>query len=322
MIAVIGEALVDLVAEDRVGGYRAVPGGSPANVALALARLEQPVRLLARLSGDGFGQRIGAHLRDNGVDLAWAVSADEPTSLAVATLDDSGQASYQCYLNGTADWQWTASELPNLAAAPVTALHSGSLALALPPGATVLEDLFARERRRGALTLSIDLNLRPSIVADRDGERQRVERQVRSAHIVKASEEDLGWLYPGRAVEEVMADWRAAGAACSVVTLGAVGSCLLAPDGRLYRQPARRVDVVDTVGAGDAFTGGLLAALADVGALGDRPGARLTAVAPEQWRQVLDLASTVAALTCARRGADPPTLAHAAAAMSDEPTTH
>ncbi|WP_018907617.1 carbohydrate kinase family protein [Salinispora arenicola] len=319
MIAVIGESLVDLVAEDTSGGYRAVPGGSPANVALTLARLEQPVRLLARLGSDGFGQRIRGHLHQNGVDLSWAVPAAEPTSLVVATLDDSGQATYQCYLGGTADWQWTADELPDLTGTGLTALHTGSLALALPPGAAILEDLFDREKRRDARTLSIDLNLRPTIVQDRDGEQRRVERQVHTAHIVKASEEDLDWLYPDRTIDQVMAEWRAAGVACAVVTRGAAGSCLLAPDGRLYQQSARQGDVVDTVGAGDAFTGGLLAALADFGALGDQPDARLAAVTPSQWRQGLDQASTVAALTCARRGADPPTLADAVAVLTTGP---
>ncbi|NYT94450.1 carbohydrate kinase [Salinispora sp. H7-4] len=319
MIAVVGEALVDLVAEDTAGSYRAVPGGSPANVALTLARLEQPVRLLARLGSDGFGQRIRGHLHANGVDLTWAVSAVESTSLVVATLDDSGQATYQCYLTGTADWQWTTAELPSFEDTGLTALHSGSLALALAPGAAVVEDLFARERDRGALTLSIDLNLRPTIIPDRIGEQRRVERQVRSAHLVKASEEDLDWLYPDRTIEQVMAEWRAAGVACAVVTRGAAGSCLLAPDGAMYRQPARRGEVVDTVGAGDSFTGGLLAALADFGALGDQPGARLAAVTPNQWRQGLHQASTVAALTCGRRGADPPALADAVAAFPPGP---
>ncbi|WP_025617243.1 carbohydrate kinase family protein [Salinispora cortesiana] len=319
MIAVVGEALVDLVAEDTAGSYRAVPGGSPANVALTLARLEQPVRLLARLGGDGFGQQIRDHLRANGVDLTWAVSAVESTSLVVATLDGSGQATYQSYLAGTADWQWTPAELPSFADTGLTALHSGSLALALAPGAAVVEELFVRERGRGALTLSIDLNLRPSIVPDRVGEQRRVERQVRSAHIVKASEEDLDWLYPDRTIEQVMAEWRAAGVACAVVTRGAAGSCLLAPDGVMYRQSARRGEVVDTVGAGDSFTGGLLAALADFDALGDQPGARLAAVTPSQWRQGLQQASTIAALTCGRRGADPPTLADAVAVFPLRP---
>ncbi len=313
MIVVAGEALIDLVASDANGGYRAVPGGSPANVAVALARLDQPVRLLARLATDAFGRRLRDHLTRNGVDLDWAVTADESTSLAVASLDGTGQATYDFYLAGTADWQWTEREVPAALSAPVTALHSGSLALGVAPGGAVIEEMFRREHAREVITLSIDLNLRPSILTDRDAECTRVERQVRLAHLVKASEEDLGWLYPGQSAAEVTARWRAAGVTCCVVTMGSGGAYLLAPDGLAYRQTARPVEVIDTVGAGDAFTGGMLDALARLGALGasahDGPAARLAAVTSSQWLEVLDRAGTVAAIICTRHGADPPTRA-------------
>ncbi|MGW3606063.1 carbohydrate kinase family protein [Micromonospora sp. NPDC005161] len=304
MIVVAGDALIDLVVTAE--GQRAVPGGSPANVAVTLARLDQPVRLLARLGADEYGRQLAEHLSANQVDLDWAIRAEQPTSVAVATLNATGQASYEFRLAGTADWQWTPQELPELAGSPATALHTGSLALALAPGAQVLEDLLARERRRDGLTISIDLNLRPSIVTDRAAEQARVRRQVSLAHLVKASDEDLAWLYPDRTVSDVMAEWREAGVCCAVVTRGADGAWLLAPDGSLHEEPAVPTTVVDTVGAGDAFTGGLLAALADLDALGDRPADRLAALTPAQWARVLRQAALVAALTCARRGADPP----------------
>ncbi|MEU5783007.1 carbohydrate kinase family protein [Micromonospora lupini] len=304
MIVVAGEALIDLVV--TADGQRAVPGGSPANVAVTLARLDQPVRLLARLGPDGYGRQIAEHLAANRVDLRWAVHAEEPTSVAVATLNAAGQASYEFRLDGTADWQWTPQELPDLAGSSATALHTGSLALALAPGAHVLEGLLSGERDRDGLTLSIDLNLRPSIVTDRAAEQERVRRQIRLAHLVKASDEDLAWLYPDRSVGDVLAEWREAGVPCAVVTRGGEGALLLAPNGALHEQPAVRTTVVDTVGAGDSFTGGLLAALADVDALGDRPADRLAAVTEQQWSTVLRQAATVAALTCAHRGADPP----------------
>ncbi|WP_422736696.1 carbohydrate kinase family protein [Micromonospora sp. WMMD729] len=314
MIVVAGEALIDLVVTPE--GQRAVPGGSPANVAVTLARLDQPVRLLARLGPDEYGQQIAEHLAANQVDLRWAVRAPEPTSVAVATLDVTGQASYEFRLDGAADWQWTAQELADLADSSATALHTGSLALALDPGAQVLEGLLARERERDALTLSIDLNLRPSIVTDRAAEQQRVRRQVPLAHLVKASDEDLAWLYPDRSIADVMAEWREAGVSCAVVTRGGDGAWLLAPNGVLHEQPAVPTTVVDTVGAGDSFTGGLLAALADIDALGDRPTDRLAAVTEQQWTKVLRQAATVAALTCARRGANPPTRAELQALLA------
>ncbi|MEU8185339.1 carbohydrate kinase [Micromonospora sp. NPDC049044] len=304
MIVVAGEALIDLVVS--ADGQRAVPGGSPANVAVTLARLDQRVRLLARFGDDEYGRQLAEHLSANQVELDWAVHAPEPTSVAVATLDAAGQASYEFRLTGTADWQWTPGELPDLAGTPATALHTGSLALALAPGARVLTDLLARERRRDGLTVSIDLNLRPSIVTDRAAEQARVRRQVPLANLVKASDEDLAWLYPGRPVGDVLAEWHDAGVSCAVVTRGGEGAWLLAPNGSLHEQPAVRTTVVDTVGAGDSFTGGLLAALADLDALGDRPADRLAEVTEQQWDAVLRQAATVAALTCARRGADPP----------------
>jgi fructokinase len=301
MIVVAGEALIDLV------NHRAVPGGSPANVAVTLARLGHDVRLLARLSRDPYGRQIREHLRANGVDLAWAVDAKESTSLAIASLDRAGQASYRFRMKGTADWQWKPAELPVLQPPPL-ALHSGSLALSMPPGASVLEDLLRREHHRGAVTVSIDLNLRPSIRGDVRLEQARVARQITLAHIVKASDEDLAWLYPGVPAASILTEWHEAGVACAVVTHGGEGAYLLAPNGVAYRRIARPVEVVDTVGAGDAFTGGMLAALADLGALGDRPADRLAAVGPQDWLTVLDYAGEVASFTCTRAGANPPTL--------------
>jgi fructokinase len=283
-----------------------VAGGSPANVAVTLARLRQPVRMLVRLGDDAFGQQLRTHLRSNGVGLEWAVDAAEPASLAVATLDDEGRAAYDFYFAGTAACRWVAVELPTFLT-PAVALHTGSLAMALAPGAEVIEGLVARERSRGQLTISMDLNLRPSVMPDRQSERDRVERQIRLAHVVKASDDELAWLYPDVPVEEVVASWRAAGVLCCVVTLGAKGAYLRAPDGTVYRQSGRQVPVVDTVGAGDAFTGAMLASLATVGALGEGPAARLAAVTPEQWRAVLEISDMVAAITCTRRGANPPT---------------
>lgn len=305
MITVAGEALIDLVGEPGTQTYRAIPGGSPANVAISIARLRHPVRMLARLSTDPFGRRLHDHLIANDVDLSGSVDVDEPTSLAIASLDRSGRASYSFYLDRTADWQWTRDELPAHLDASTTALHTGSLALALAPGAQALEDLISAQR---TATVSIDLNLRPTILPDRDRERARIERQLRVAHIVKASDEDLAWLYPGAAIDDIAAKWRAAGVSCVVVTLGAQGAYLLAPNGVAHRQTARPVEVIDTVGAGDAFTGGMLVALSAIDALGDSPSERLAAVTAQQWLGVLDHAGEVAAITCGRLGADPPTL--------------
>jgi fructokinase len=322
VITVAGEALIDLVDEGG-GRYQAHPGGSPANVAVGLARLGVPCSLLARVSTDTLGGQLAAHLAGNGVSLRDVVRAAEPTTLALASLDGTGQAVYSFYVQGTADWQWRRDELPGALAPDVTALHAGSLALALAPGAQVMEDLLAAERARGQVTISIDPNIRPPLAAGRADEVARVERQIRLAHLVKASGDDTGWLYPGLGCEAVARAWQRLGPDLVVITLGAHGAYALGPDGTEIRRPARPVVVADTVGAGDAFCAGLLDALWRRGLLGladDRSGAAsgpgaagvggaagLGRIGAQELAEVVDWAMLVAALTCERPGADPPT---------------
>lgn len=306
MITVAGEALIDLVDEGG-GRYRAHPGGSPANVAVGLARLGVPCSLLGRVSTDALGGQLASHLAGNGVSLRDVVRADEPTTLALASLDGAGQAAYSFYVQGTADWQWRPGELPGVLPPDVSGLHAGSLALALGPGARAVEDLLAAERVRGKVTISIDPNIRPPLAGRRADEVARVERQLRLAHIVKASEEDTGWLYPGAGSEVVAREWQRLGPRLVVITLGARGAYALAPDGTEVRRPARPVQVADTVGAGDAFCSGLLDALWRGGLLGAGGDKALGGLTGRQIGEILDWAVLIAALTCERPGADPPT---------------
>ncbi|HEY2488309.1 MAG TPA: carbohydrate kinase [Streptosporangiaceae bacterium] len=323
MITVAGEVVIDLV--DEGGGlYRAYPGGSAANAAVGLARLGVPCSILARLSTDALGGQLASHLAGNGVSLRDAVRAAEPTTLALASLDEAGRAAYSFYFQGTADWQWRRDELPGALAPDVTALHAGSMTLALAPGARAVEDLLAAERARGRVTISIDPNIRPHIAAGRADEVARVERQIRLAHIVKASEEDTDWLYPGLGYESVARAWQQLGPDLVVITLGARGAYALAPDGTQVRRPARPVVVADTVGAGDAFCAGLLDALWRRGLLGCANGPSapddaaenaggaggvmpLGRIAAGDITEVVDWAVLAATVTCERPGADPPT---------------
>jgi len=308
VITVAGEALIDFVDEGG-GRYRAHPGGSPANVAVSLARLGVPCSLLARISTDALGGQLASHLAGNGVGMRDVVRAAEPTTLALASLDEAGHAAYSFYVQGTADWQWRREELPAALAPDVTALHAGSLALALAPGARAVEDLLAAERARGRVTISIDPNVRPPLAAGRAAEVARVERQIRLAHIVKASEEDTSWLYPGLGYEAVARAWQRLGPDLVVIRLGARGAHALGPDGTEVLRPAPPVLVADTVGAGDAFCAGLLDALWRPGLLGG--AAALSRIGARQVAAVVDWAVLVAALTCERQGADPPTRAEA-----------
>jgi fructokinase len=317
VIAVAGEALVDLVPADAGDRFDAAPGGSPANVAVTLARLEVPVRLLARLSSDLLGRRLRRHLEANGVDLAYAVRASEPTTLALVALDDDGVAEYDFRVDGTADWQWRDDELEHALEGGVVALHSGSLALTMPPGAAVLRRLL--ERARATATVSYDPNCRPLLMGSSAAERERVDDLVRVADVVKVSSEDLTWLLPGREPEDVAADWLSRGPALVVVTLGADGALAAGREAGLVQRPGETVEVVDTVGAGDAFTGALLAGLYERGLLGAPRRAALGALAGDTLGAVLDEAVRASALTCERRGADPPTRSRLAATVPTDP---
>ncbi|MFI7026374.1 carbohydrate kinase [Micromonospora sp. NPDC049900] len=291
-VTVIGEAVVDLVQEPD-GRYTAHPGGSPLNVAVGLARLGVPTALLARFSTNRFGRRLRAHAETNGVDLRHAVDADEPATLGIATLTGTGVATYDFYVDGTADWQWRAEELD-----PVVVgrgiVHTGSLAAFLRPGADRLTDTLRAARGRGAL-VSVDPNIRPGLIGSPTSARDRVDELARVAHVLKASEEDVAWLYPGRTTDDVLRHWRDLGVTLAVVTLGA-GGVAAACGTRGFRQPAPVVAVADTIGAGDAFTAGLLAALSGVA-----PG-----WSEDDVRAALRYGVEVAAVTCTRAGADPP----------------
>jgi len=296
VIAVVGESLVDLVGAADGHTFTAHPGGSPANVALGLARLGVPVSLHTALGRDHFGRLVADHLRRDGVRLPDASFTGSPTGLAVAVLDAAGVASYDFRLG----WDPAPLQLP----ADARCLHTGSIATTLAPGAAMVEDLVPRVRDE--VTVSFDPNVRPALAGDRGAARERVERLVGLSHLVKVSEEDLAWLRPGENPEAVARGWLALGPALVVVTLGGAGALAVAAGSAApIDRPARDVDVVDTVGAGDAFTAGLLSWLFAGGWL-EGAGGRLAGISAAEMGAALDRATLVAALTCARPGADPP----------------
>lgn len=308
-MAVAGEALVDLVPAP-VGGYLEIaPGGSPANVAVGLARLGVATRLLARIAGDPLGRRVRTHLEKNGVELDHAVTASEQTSMALVTVDDEGGPSYDFRVAGTADWQWSADELRRALdagpAGPVVALHSGSLALTTPPGADVLRALM--RRAAATATVSYDPNCRPLLMGEPADVLAGVHELLAVADVVKVSAEDLGWLCPGVGVDAVLEDWLERGPALVAITLGGDGVLAGTAGGVRTRRPGVPVTVIDTVGAGDAFSAGLLAGLHDRDLLGAMRRPALRTLDASSFDAVLDEAVRAAAITCSRRGADPPT---------------
>jgi fructokinase len=305
LVAVAGEALIDFLPVGDQGLFEAVPGGSPANVAVGLARLGVPARMLARIADDSLGQRIRAHLAGNRVDLSFAVHAPEPSSLAIVTMGPDGLADYDFRVQGTADWQWRDAELAGALDEGVLALHAGSLALTMPPGAAVLRRLLARAR--ASATISYDPNCRPLLMGSPEQVRDQVDDLIAFADVVKASADDLAWLLPGRTAEEVAGEWLAKGPAIVAITLGAGGVVAAAARTGIIRRAARQVRVADTVGAGDAFTSGLLAGLLDRDLLGARRRGDLRAISQEALTRVLDESVLAATITCTRSGAQPPT---------------
>ncbi|ACQ79359.1 Fructokinase [Beutenbergia cavernae DSM 12333] len=295
-VLVVGEALVDIV--ERAGEpARSHPGGSPANVALGLARLGRDVELVTWLGADENGELVRAHLAASGVRIAAGSIGAERTSTALATIGDDGAASYTFDL--TVDY-------PEVEIADdVVAVHVGSIGATLAPGAQRVDGVVAAARDRA--TITYDPNLRPSIMGEADGVRPRIEALVAASDVVKFSDEDLAFLYPGSDPREVARDWAARGPGVVVVTLGAAGSFAVAADGGEAEAPAPTVTVADTVGAGDSFMGGLIDGLWSAGLLGaqHRPG--LAALEPSALRVLLDAAARIAAITVSRPGADPPT---------------
>jgi fructokinase len=301
VVAVIGEAVADAFPSATTGEgleLRVRPGGGPANTAVALARLGVPTRFLGRLSNGLLGRLLRDHLAASGVDLSASVIADGTASLAIAAVDAEGRTTYDFYLRGATDWEWSAAELDNARVAGAAGVHAGSLALALEPGGPLIEQLLATAR--AAATVSIDPNVRPGIVPV-DTYRAAIGRWSRLADIIRLSDEDLAVLRPDGDFDRACAQWHEAGVRLVVLTRGGDGA-IASLDGTRVEVPAVRVTIVDTVGAGDTFTAGLLRWLWHHGHL----AARLAGTKPDDVAQAMSFAADLAARTCGVQGADPP----------------
>lgn len=301
MILCHGETLIDfLPATTREGGlaYRPAVGGSPGNVALTLARLDVPVGFVGGISTDFFGEQIAAMLERNGVVMDYVAKLDRPTMLAFVDLEGD-EPRYAFYDAESAARNWRLADMPPISP-EVNALHFGSLSLIRQPAA----DAFAEQIRReaGRRIISFDPNIRASLIDDETAYRARLDEILSLAHVIKLSGADLEWMAPGKSVEALAETWLAASARLVLFTRASEGATIFTRRGSVS-QPAVKVRVVDTVGAGDASMGGLLAALHDRNALSAE---RLEALDETALAEVLDFALSVAALTVGRAGADPP----------------
>ncbi len=292
---VIGEALIDGVIHPgkQISEY---PGGSPANVALGLARLGRSVDLATWFGADPHGAQLRTHFKVGGVRLVPGSDRAERTSTAIATLDDSGAATYEF------DVEWHVPEVH--LDTGVGVVHTGSIATMLPPGAQgVLEIIHAAAEFS---TISYDPNPRPSIMGPPEEIRERVEAFVSASDIVKVSDEDLRWLYSDQVEEEVARRWATQGPSMVVLTKGAAGAMAFTSSTIEVEVPAPQTVVVDTVGAGDSFTSGLLDALWSANLLGAQRRSDLRAIDRDTLTSAIEWATHCAAITVSRAGANPP----------------
>lgn len=324
MILVIGEALIDLI-ENRyqAGSFNAIVGGANANVSIALARRGTKHQFLARLSNDGFGTLIKNKLIANHVGLDFAVSAEEQSTVVTVSIDSAGVPSYSFYVNGTADWGWTPQELPSdadLENLHATTIHFGCLTMAIGPGNLIIEDWAREHYKQNSITISHDVNIRPALGFNRNHERLRVERINDISHIIKASDEDIQWLYdliPNTDegseldVDKIVWNWIGESGRHVFVTRGSQGVSVyrLSADGTRVRfdVDSRKINVVDTVGAGDTFCANFLGQLSDIDALGSNPFDRLQNLSEAVLTDFVWNAGVAASITCERAGAEPPT---------------
>lgn len=295
MIVVAGEALIDLVPQGpgALAALKPAPGGGPYNTALALGRLGSPTAFCSRTSYDAFGEALLDGLRRAGVEVAGVQRGPEPTTLAVATIDGDGSASYSFHVDGTADRLFTApASLP----AETRAVSFGTLSLVLEPGASAYEELMRRAAGQGLFT-ALDPNIRAGLIPDADAYRARFASWLPSVTLLKVSAEDAAWL--GGTPRE----WLAEGPSAVVVTRGGEGLTVYTRDGRECSVPGEKVDVVDTIGAGDTVNAALLHGLSALDALSREA---LAALGTEGWARLLRFAARAAAITCSRAGAEPP----------------
>ena len=296
MIVVCGEALIDMI-QNGDGTQRAAPGGGPFNTARSLARLGVPTAFLGRLSDDSFGRELAGLLESDGASLELASVGHEKTTIAVADVDSSGLAEYQFLVQGTSAPNLTLDMLPDRLDPKVNAIHVGTLGMVLEPIASTLVELVRREHE-GRLVM-LDPNIRIGLAPD-DEYREHLSEVTSLSTIVKASDSDLAWLFPGASNQEAAEQLCSQGVPLVVVTLGASGAFAAHRDLRVAVD-AVPVEVVDTIGAGDAFGAALFAWLHDHDLV--RADLKLDEA---ELKAALDYACLAAAITCGRAGADPP----------------
>lgn len=297
-ILAIGEALIDVVITYEQPDFPVeIPGGSPANVALTLGRLNRPVALATWIGLDERGRLIDFHMNDSGVHVTAASRGASHTSTALARLDESGAASY------TFDLEWAPT--PPIKVPPTAQiLEAGSISAIIEPGASAVLDALTRGREHALVCF--DPNARPSIMGEPEAALASLERFIALADVVKVSDEDIEWLTGGAPIDEVVDRWLGMGPSLVVVTRGKHGSDVATASGLRFTKTPADIPVVDTVGAGDSFMGGIIDAMWGMGLRGGEARETLRTLPEEQVRAIIDRASAVSDVTVSRKGANPP----------------
>ena len=283
-----GEVLIDILPTGPV------VGGGPANTAKALARLGYEVDFIDGISNDAYGMSARKELSRDGVGLTLTLASDKPTCTATVTLDSKGSASYEFLIDGTATFDFNNSWLPDPERLKPSVLHIGTLVTIIEPGATVLFDWALKVGEFAPIVF--DPNIRPSVMGDRAKYASAVEKWVSISSVVKVSDDDIKWLYPEESLDVVAHRWIAAGVNCVVITRGAHGLIGFTAKG-MEEVDGIKVDVVDTVGAGDTVGAIVVEAIIKHSVHG---------LEGQVLNAVLHKAAIAAAITCSRAGAQPP----------------
>ncbi|MFQ3663046.1 MAG: carbohydrate kinase [Chloroflexaceae bacterium] len=316
LLVCLGEILIDFLPLESHGeltGFTLHPGGGPFNVAVGLARLGQPTAFVGKLGADVFGRRLRRAVRAEGIDDTWLTDVPAPTTLAFVAHED-GEPVFTFYGAGAADTLLTPADLPLALFERAAGLHFGGISLLR--GSTPAAALAAAERLRGQALVSLDLNVRPRLIDDPGAYRATLARAIATCDLLKLSVADCAWLAPGQDPVQVASARLRDGPALVALTRGGAGvTALRQRDGQVetLRVAGFSVAIADTVGAGDSFSAGLLAALAERAALTREA---LVALPVEELTAALRFAAAVAALACTRPGADPPRRSEVAAFLA------
>ena len=302
-VLVIGEALVDVV-HGINGEIKNIPGGSPANTGVALARLGTKTYMKARTSNDEFGTEIRNYLTNQGVKLDYSLVVDSPSSVINAVIRKDGSAKYEANLKGAADYGWTFEELNQVINPDIQIVQLGSLTSYVEPGATNIEKWFSQLRQSNKYLLTFDPNIRHPL----DGEnevhvRSRAKKLASFAHVVKASDEDLNWIFSNNNPQDSAIKIIESGASLVIVTLGKKGSFAVNKKLEIVEVPAKEVAVIDTIGAGDTFAAALITQLLEKSWINENALEKLSSA---DLIEILNNCSKASAITCSRQGANPP----------------